>query len=136
MPLGPIHRSTSNATSLIAADAFTLSAVHSDSYAAPDSGYTWTETDTPEVTGKPGPPPPPLRRQHGHDSWCTSLHPLAACASTACTYEPIRSRVCRRHVCACVRVSVELTPSVSFCRLSRCLHAICPPRERFWCMWK
>ncbi|XP_035848053.1 vitrin isoform X13 [Sander lucioperca] len=33
------------------ADASTFSAVHSDvSYAAPDSGYTWSETDTPEIT--------------------------------------------------------------------------------------
>lgn len=37
---------------LVAADASTLSAVRSDvSYAAPDTGYTWTETDTPEITG-------------------------------------------------------------------------------------
>ncbi|XP_041803128.1 vitrin isoform X8 [Chelmon rostratus] len=36
-----------------AADASTLSAVHSDvSYAAPDSGYTWSETDTPEMTAR------------------------------------------------------------------------------------
>lgn len=36
----------------VAADASTFSAVRSDvSYAAPDSGYTWTETDTPEITG-------------------------------------------------------------------------------------
>lgn len=50
--------STLNATPplpLLVADAFTFSAVHSDvSYTAPDSGYTWTETDTPEVTGKSG----------------------------------------------------------------------------------
>lgn len=46
---------TFDATSPIVADAFTFSAVHSDvSYAAPDSGYTWTETDMPEVTGKSG----------------------------------------------------------------------------------
>ncbi|XP_067465812.1 vitrin isoform X3 [Thunnus thynnus] len=33
------------------ADASTFSAVHSDvSYAVPDSGYTWSETDTPEMT--------------------------------------------------------------------------------------
>uniref|UniRef100_H3DGW2 Cochlin n=1 Tax=Tetraodon nigroviridis TaxID=99883 RepID=H3DGW2_TETNG len=36
-----------------ASDASTFSAVRSDvSYAAPDSGYTWTETDTPEITVK------------------------------------------------------------------------------------
>lgn len=44
--------STINVT-LVVADASTFSAVHSDvSYAAPDSGYTWSETDTPESTGK------------------------------------------------------------------------------------
>ena len=38
---------------LVVADASTFSAVHSDiSYAVPDSGYTWSETDTPETTGK------------------------------------------------------------------------------------
>ncbi|KAG7999988.1 Vitrin, partial [Nibea albiflora] len=35
------------------ADASTFSAMYSDvSYAAPDSGYTWTETDTPETTAR------------------------------------------------------------------------------------
>ncbi|XP_067465809.1 vitrin isoform X1 [Thunnus thynnus] len=35
------------------ADASTFSAVHSDvSYAVPDSGYTWSETDTPEMTAR------------------------------------------------------------------------------------
>ena len=38
---------------IVVADTSTFSAVHSDvSYAAPDSGYTWSETDTPEITGK------------------------------------------------------------------------------------
>ncbi|KAI3363059.1 hypothetical protein L3Q82_011721 [Scortum barcoo] len=36
-----------------AADSSTFSAVHSDvSYAAPDSGYTWSEADTPEITAR------------------------------------------------------------------------------------
>ncbi|KAI9519926.1 hypothetical protein NQZ68_022953 [Dissostichus eleginoides] len=35
------------------ADTSTFSAVHSDvSYAAPDSGYTWSETDRPEITAR------------------------------------------------------------------------------------
>jgi len=38
---------------LIVADASTFSAVHSDvSYAGPDTGYAWSETDTSEYTGK------------------------------------------------------------------------------------
>lgn len=54
LPLG-----TRNVT-LVVADASTFSAIHSDvSHAAPDSGYTWSETDTTEITG--------MATQH--DSW-------------------------------------------------------------------
>lgn len=35
------------------ADASTFSAAHSDvSYAVPDSGYSWSETDASEISGK------------------------------------------------------------------------------------
>ncbi|KAK1905147.1 Vitrin [Dissostichus eleginoides] len=38
---------------IVVADTSTFSAVHSDvSYAAPDSGYTWSETDRPEITAR------------------------------------------------------------------------------------
>ncbi len=38
---------------LVVADASTFSGIHLDfSYAAPDSGYMWSETDTPEIAGE------------------------------------------------------------------------------------
>lgn len=43
------------------------------SYAAPDSGYTWTETDTPEITGKSN-----FIGQHNMTVWCVPLPLMAA----------------------------------------------------------
>lgn len=77
----------------VAANAPTLSAVRSDvSYAAPDSGYSWTETDTPEITGTshshntraPGsvlpPPRPPCSGGvvHPRDQRCMTQHASAS----------------------------------------------------------
>lgn len=116
---------------LVVADASTFSAVHSDvSYAAPDSGYTWSEMDTPEITGK--------SRQHNMTVWCV-LPPLivagyytlisvnVAWANMACFV----CEVSADHVC------FETAPSVSTCSVSHrmlSLHAICLPHERF--LWR
>lgn len=69
--------STLNVTSVVA-DACTFSAVRSDvSYAAPDSGYTWSETDTPEATGKSGLPYRQTQRAGSACVCVAALHSVA-----------------------------------------------------------
>lgn len=87
----------------VVADASTLSAVHSDvNYAAPDSGYTWSETDTPEITGMSNSLP-------GMTLWCILPPFTAAGYCTSCLYT--LCCMCKHSMHACV--SDTVTPSVS-----------------------
>ncbi|XP_034754259.1 vitrin isoform X5 [Etheostoma cragini] len=69
------------------ADASTFSAVHSDiSFAAPDSGYTWSETDTPEIT-VPRSTDSDVNRKVPLDTTHTRVEPVDAWKPDANPYE-------------------------------------------------